>query len=97
VLVGMARFLSNHLRPDDAVVRLGGDEFVVLLRHADSELTQSITKRIDADRQAAPIGFTMGAAVRHPGEPLEQMLVEADKRLYETRAVARQSANSERR
>jgi diguanylate cyclase (GGDEF)-like protein/PAS domain S-box-containing protein len=97
VLVGMARFLSNHLRPDDAVVRLGGDEFVVLLRHADSELTQSIAKRIDADRQAAPIGFTMGAAVRHPGEPLEQMLVEADKRLYETRAVARQSANSERR
>jgi diguanylate cyclase (GGDEF)-like protein/PAS domain S-box-containing protein len=94
VLVGMAKFLSNHLRPDDAVVRLGGDEFVVLLRHADGELTQTVADRIDADRQTAPIGFTMGAAVRRPGEPLEHMLVEADKRLYETRAATRQPAKA---
>jgi diguanylate cyclase (GGDEF)-like protein/PAS domain S-box-containing protein len=94
VLVGMAKFLSNHLRPEDAVVRLGGDEFVVLLRHADGELTQAVASRIDADRQTAPIGFTTGAAVRHPGEPLEHMLAEADKRLYETRAATRHPARA---
>jgi len=96
VLVGMAKFLSNHLRPDDAVVRLGGDEFVVLLRHADDELTQAVAKRIDDDRKTAPIDFTMGAAYRHPGEPLEHMLAEADKRLYEVRAATRSSASAVR-
>jgi len=96
VLIGMAKFLSNHLRPEDAVVRLGGDEFVVLLRHADGELTQSVAQRIDHDRQLAPIGFTMGAAYRRPGEPLEHMLAEADKLLYEVRAAARAPAGAER-
>jgi diguanylate cyclase (GGDEF)-like protein/PAS domain S-box-containing protein len=87
VLVAMAKFLSNHLRPEDAVVRLGGDEFLVLLRHADAVLTDSVASRIDNDRKTAPISFTMGAACRQPGEPLEHMLAEADKRLYEVRAL----------
>ena len=87
VLVAMATFLSNHLRPEDAVVRLGGDEFLVLLRHADGAVTDSVASRIDEDRQTAPISFTMGSAYRHTGEPLEHMLVEADKRLYEVRAM----------
>ncbi|WP_458068220.1 sensor domain-containing diguanylate cyclase [Rhodanobacter sp. BL-MT-08] len=96
VLVGMAKFLSNHVRPEDSVVRLGGDEFVVLLRHADEALTQSVARRIDQDRQTAPIGFTMGAACRHPGEPLEHMLAEADKRLYEVRAAMRSPTSAGR-
>jgi len=87
VLVGMAKFLSNHIRPEDAVVRLGGDEFLILLRHADAAMTESVGRRIDENRKIAPISFTMGSACRHPGEPLEHMLVEADKRLYEVRAL----------
>lgn len=96
VLVAMAKFLSNHLRPEDAVVRLGGDEFLVLLRHADGALTDSVARRIDEDRKTAPISFTMGSACRHPGEPLEHMLAAADKRLYEIRAV-RETPRAERR
>ncbi len=86
VLVAMAKFLSNHLRAEDAVVRLGGDEFLVLLKHADASLTETVVVRIHADLGEAPINFTMGSAHRHPGEPLEHMLVEADRRLYEARA-----------
>ena len=96
VLVAMAKFLSNHLRPDDAVVRLGGDEFLVLLRQADATVTDSVVARIEANREMAPISFTMGAACRHCGEPLEHMLAEADKRLYEIRAV-RETPKSDRR
>jgi diguanylate cyclase (GGDEF)-like protein/PAS domain S-box-containing protein len=87
VLVAMARFLSNHLRPEDAVVRMGGDEFLVLLKHADASLTETVVTRINEDRSAAPISFTMGSAINHRGEPLEHMLAEADRRLYETRAI----------
>lgn len=96
VLVAMAKFLLNHLRPEDAVVRLGGDEFLVLLRHADAFLTESVAKRIADDRKTAPISFTMGSAYRHSGEQLEHMLAEADKRLYEVRAL-RSTPNAERR
>jgi len=85
VLIAMAQFLSGHLRANDDVVRMGGDEFLILLRHADITTIESIAQRIDQDRKLAPIGFTMGVAERHPGEPLEHMLAEADKRLYEIR------------
>ena len=47
VLVAMATFLRNHVRPQDAVIRLGGDEFLVLLRGAGEELTQGVVDRLD--------------------------------------------------
>jgi diguanylate cyclase (GGDEF)-like protein/PAS domain S-box-containing protein len=86
VLVGMAQFLRQHLRPDDEVVRMGGDEFLILLHDAPWPVIESVAARIDADRDSAPIGFTMGCAPSHAGEALEHILAEADKRLYETRA-----------
>ena len=85
VLVAMATFLRNHVRPQDAVIRLGGDEFLVLLRGAGEELTQGVVDRLDADRAAAPIGFTMGATTVVPGASLEAALGEADRRLYKAR------------
>lgn len=85
VLVAMAAFLRSHVRPQDAVIRLGGDEFLVLLREAKDGLTQSVVKRLDADRAAAPIGFTMGSTTVEPGDSLEAGLGEADRRLYKAR------------
>ncbi len=86
VLIAMGKFLSNHVRPHDIVVRAGGDEFLVLLPHTDEEQTRKIVERIDADRAHAPIGFTLGHAVRHGSEPIDAALAAADKRLYELRA-----------
>ena len=86
VLVAMAGFLSGHLRSEDALVRQGGDEFLVLMKDADLAMTERVAKRFDADRTAAPIGFTMGYATCGAGKSLEQALLEADKQLYEVRA-----------
>lgn len=82
VLVGMARFLSRHVRPQDAVIRLGGDEFLILVREAAGGVTENVRQRLDADRAAAPIGFTMGATTLEPGASLEAGLAEADRLLY---------------
>lgn len=85
VLIGMARFLSSHVRPQDAVIRLGGDEFLVLLREAEEGLTANVVARIDADRAAAPIAFTLGSATLDQGMSLEAGLAAADRRLYQAR------------
>ncbi|MEO7052045.1 MAG: diguanylate cyclase [Rhodanobacter sp.] len=85
VLVSIAQFLRDHVRPQDAVIRLGGDEFLVLLRDAESSLTDSVVARFDADRAAAPIGFTMGSVTIEPDVSLEAGMAEADRRLYEAR------------
>lgn len=85
VLVGMVQFLRSHVRPQDAVLRLGGDEFLVLLREAGDGLTESVVRRLDADRAAAPIGFTMGSTTVELGASLETGLGEADRRLYKAR------------
>ncbi|MEO6251462.1 MAG: PAS domain S-box protein, partial [Luteimonas sp.] len=86
VLVAMGQFLSSHVRPHDIVVRAGGDEFLILLPHTDEEQTQKVIDRIVVDRVQAPIGFTLGHAVRQGSEPLDAALAAADKRLYERRA-----------
>lgn len=89
VLQAMARFLRRHVRGDDAVVRLGGDEFLLLLRDADEAVTAEAIARIEQDRAAAPIGFTLGAATFGAGVSLDEGLAEADRKLYARRALDR--------
>jgi diguanylate cyclase (GGDEF)-like protein/PAS domain S-box-containing protein len=86
VLVAMGQFLSSRVRPRDIVVRAGGDEFLVLLPHTDAEQAQRIIERIEAERAQAPIGFTLGHAIRNGSESLDSALAAADARLYEIRA-----------
>ncbi|TAL82987.1 MAG: PAS domain S-box protein [Rhodanobacter sp.] len=86
VLVAMSRFLARHVRPTDAVVRVGGDEFVILLKDADLAATDKAVQRLEEGSGNAPIAFTVGAAVRQPGGSLDELLGEADTRLYASRA-----------
>ena len=76
-------FLS---RDDDAVVRLGGDEFLLVLRRANEAQLAEVSARLRHEADAAPIGFTLGAAMKLAGTPLDAALSRADERLYEERA-----------
>ena len=87
VLVAMGKFLATYVRPRDIVVRAGGDEFLVLLPMTDDQETAKIVERLDAHRDDAPIGFTLGHAVRHGSESLDSALATADQRLYAVRAT----------
>ncbi len=89
VLTGIGQFLQRHARRGDAVVRMGGDEFLVLLKDVDLHEAEALAERIKADAASAPCGFSIGVAVREPGEPLEKTIDRADLTLYRIRVELR--------
>ena len=91
LLVGVARRLSDALRPDDTVARLGGDEFVVICEGVHStahaqllaeRLTTMVAGAYDvAGTQiftSASVGVSMGRA----GDTTEALLSDADAAMY---------------
>jgi len=90
-LLSVAHFLMRETRAQDAVVRLGGDEFLVLLVGDQAGSTAAIAARLrEPEHLPSPVPFSLGFAVRRPGEPLERTIQRADKRLFEVRAQERQ-------
>ena len=90
VLIKMSRFLMRQVRSEEAVVRIGGDEFVILLQGDAGTHTQSVARRLQvAALRTAPVPFSLGWAVRDPGETMEKMLGRADANLMEVRVIER--------
>ena len=89
VLIGIGRFLLRHARSNDVIVRMGGDEFLMLLSGGDEETTEHAASRLRGAAAQAPAGFTIGWAVRQPGESLEATMNRADKDLYAVRTATR--------
>ncbi len=89
-LVKVAHFLMRETRAQDAVVRLGGDEFLVLLVGEQADSTAAIAARLrEPEHLPSPVPFSLGYAVRRPGETLERTIQRADKRMLEVRAHER--------
>lgn len=89
VLVEVGRFLQRHVRREDAVIRMGGDEFLLLLADTDEAATAALAGRIRTDATSAPCGFSIGCAVREPGESFEKTIDRADRTLYRVRVQQR--------
>jgi diguanylate cyclase (GGDEF)-like protein len=95
LLVGVAKRLSETLRPGDTLARISGDEFVVLCEDLGGpEEADVIAARVGA-AIAAPFVLSMaevtttasvGIAFSGPAEELsEQMLVDADTAMYQAK------------
>jgi diguanylate cyclase len=88
VLVAFAALLRGNLRHPDRSYRLGGEEFVVLLPQASAPTLQQVAERLrqrthsEIDTPSGPVSVSIGAALRHPGEPYEAWLRRADAALY---------------
>ncbi|HUM09772.1 MAG TPA: diguanylate cyclase [Myxococcaceae bacterium] len=91
-LVDMATVLKSTFRERDVVARLGGDEFVVLVTDSSAvrepDLLARLAGRLDT-LNARPgrefqLAFSTGVAGFDPAapEPLEDLLSEADSRMY---------------
>jgi diguanylate cyclase (GGDEF)-like protein/PAS domain S-box-containing protein len=89
-LIRMSRFLMRQVRAEEPVVRVGGDEFVVILRGAALAQVQMVAERMQAAAlRTAPVPFSLGWAVREPGETLMSTMNRADQNLLAVRVVDR--------
>jgi diguanylate cyclase (GGDEF)-like protein len=96
VLTEIAWVLKSSIRASDAVVRYGGDEFLIILADTEASGAEKVMVRIheklDEWNQAGHLeNFDMqvsiGLAVWHDGETLDQVLDRADKKMYEHKPV----------
>ncbi|HEX5755270.1 MAG TPA: sensor domain-containing diguanylate cyclase [Arenimonas sp.] len=92
VLQEIARFLSERVRAEDAVVRLGGDEFLLLIGRAEPVWVDRLLDRLRQDAPQASCGFSLGAELRENGESLAQTLARADAAMYRAKDQRRRQA-----
>jgi diguanylate cyclase (GGDEF)-like protein/putative nucleotidyltransferase with HDIG domain len=108
-LVGnkVLRVVANGLREQctatDYVARMGGDEFVLLVMHADAgHLDEKINamRRVVVDAggttpEPCPLSLSVGIAIYpEDGADAEQLLAEADRRMYKSKITHRRGAQS---
>lgn len=89
-LIRMSRFLMRQVRAEEPVVRVGGDEFVIVLRGATEKQARNVAERMQLSAlRTAPVPFSLGWAVRQPGESLMSTMNRADQNLLAVRVIER--------
>jgi diguanylate cyclase (GGDEF)-like protein len=98
ILCAVAKIIEESVRVSDRVIRYGGDEFLILMpeTNGDSERVHTRLKgAIDRLSRELPlnglsIGLSIGTSTRLPHDPrtLEEILEEADQRMYADKRVA---------
>jgi diguanylate cyclase (GGDEF)-like protein/PAS domain S-box-containing protein len=83
VLQSFAHFLARHHRSEDILVRLGGDEFALFVRAEGEDEGRAVAQRVvDAAVRDSPAAFSVGTALRRPGEGVSGLMTRADHVLY---------------
>src|SRR5713226_421884 len=95
VLADAAALLKNSVRGSDAVFRYGGDEFLVILADTSSSdagpVMERITEAVAEWNRAGhlkdfELSLSIGVADWSDGETLDELLDDADNRMYATKA-----------
>ncbi len=98
VLAQMAGILKTCVRGSDFVVRYGGDEFLVILSETDEPGAEIVKGRIhqkvaEWNRNNRigdfPMGLSLGLYMHVPGQSAEQLVAEADARMYADKEAGR--------
>ncbi len=77
-----AALMKKNLRGADCSFRIGGDEFIVLLPHTDARGAYKVAHRIRRDFSSEEIGTSFGISVFRRGGDINDMIREADQRMY---------------
>ena len=95
VLKDFAKILQESIRGSDFVVRFGGEEFLMFLASCDKQkayelVEERVRKRVleravDADGVEVHYNFSCGICDTSCSDNFEEIIVEADKKLYEAK------------
>jgi len=100
VIAEIAALLRGAVRGSDSVVRYGGDEFLVILADAPLEgaaiALNRVEKSVDEWNKSGQLpGFelslSIGVSQWTPGQTLDQVLTEADQRMYSMKDARKRS------
>jgi diguanylate cyclase (GGDEF)-like protein len=96
LIISCARALAGRLRATDVLARLGGDEFAVLLPHGGQDEAVKLARAlVDVVRSAGGTErarVTVSVGVAHFDDIMvtaEEVLVRADRAMYEAKAAGR--------
>ncbi len=102
-LVVVATILMDTFRSSDIIARIGGDEFVALqMKNPENSLTissdrlqETLANRNLRSKKPYKISLSLGSVVYNPEQPtsLEQLLAEADAKMYEQKKLKNSSNN----
>jgi len=96
-LVHLAKLLLGGVRQSDCVARFGGDEFAILLERTDADqATDTAARLVDLiagsefrhDSHLIPLSAAIGIAMIERGDQADQVLIRADRAMYEEKAAA---------
>ena len=96
VLQKLSARLQSHLRQDDVLARFGGEEFAIVQVEADIEHAATIAERCRVavesepfETTVGPVQVTISVGIASPDHTAlgscEELLTEADERLYEAK------------
>lgn len=92
ILQDVAKILKENTRTEDIVARWGGEEFLLLLPNTDvrggSVLAEKLRRKVEAlsRRYVQPVKVSISfGVVEGSGNPHNQLLAEADRRMYQAK------------
>lgn len=104
VLRHIASTMRANTRADDLLARLGGDEFLMILHDEPHRTGEEICTRIQSalrqypltadDGTSVMVAISVGIICFEGHEPLEQILAQADRALYEAKRDGRNGMRS---
>lgn len=98
VLQTFTRSVQATLRSTDVLARWGGEEFVLMLYDTDPACARPLLDRVRTSARtqetlvaglALHVTVSIGLAISHAGESVEQILERADEALYQAKAAGR--------
>ena len=94
LLEGAATVLREQLKSAEDIYRLGGDEFVAIYLSVDDRVVEAemanVIRVCEKDsKYATPLSFAMGYATGSTNEDIDAIFCEADRRMYENKAHAK--------
>lgn len=103
VLCGLAHVLSGAVRRPDVAFRWAGDEFAVILTDADRAAAAAVAQRLRgvvargcSRPDGQPLALGVGVAQLEDGMSTEELLVAADRQLFDYKARAKRSRHAAR-